>query len=544
MSDTQELLSNLTHNPFAEPGDAFFQGAERQQRLDKLRQLSQWPHPVVAVTGPRGSGKTVLFRQMSGGLQPSAKAARINGGLVNQSRELLSAMAHGFGVSVPSEAERGTLRKTLGEFLKEQKKGKRSCVVMVDDAHLLEPASVDELMALAAKSDLRVALFAEERLLKVLEKAADKEKVVWQEARLAGFSADEVRAYLEWRLAQANYLDKLPFSEHQVSKIAEHSEGMPGSVDNIANNLLKQLQEGVAVRGRFDFPVSHGILVVMLVAALGVLYLLVGAPAGQDEPIVVASTDDPPVIEEPSEETPGAVVPTPDIQPRVAVRPADDAQPGDVSDSNPVLKISTQPSIPPAEPGGSAAPTETAPEVPAQETPLVASAADVADSGPAGDNREPDTADVAAWKQPNGTANAESVAANAPEPVVAEDTPPATASQTSQQSEVVGRGTPISERDGDWLLRQSPGNYTLQLVTVSAPERVQAYLDKQGTDEPFAHYELYRDGRSLYAIVYGVFDSRTDAEQAAERLPQSVGADIKPWIRPLAQIHDAIATTR
>ena len=83
----------------------------------------------------------------------------------------------------------------------------------------------------------------------------------------------------------------------------------------------------------------------------------------------------------------------------------------------------------------------------------------------------------------------------------------------------------------------------MQLVTVSSAERAQAYMAQQSQPGEFASYELERDGRRLHVVVYGLFNTRSEADAAARTLPASVG-NVSPWIRTLEQVHGAIYTVR
>jgi septal ring-binding cell division protein DamX len=84
--------------------------------------------------------------------------------------------------------------------------------------------------------------------------------------------------------------------------------------------------------------------------------------------------------------------------------------------------------------------------------------------------------------------------------------------------------------------------YSIQLVTVSSGQRALAYIDNQRNPSDFGSYRLQRAGRILYVVVYGLFDTRAQAEAAATSLPVEVG-NVQPWVRPMDQIHGAIRTT-
>jgi DamX protein len=121
---------------------------------------------------------------------------------------------------------------------------------------------------------------------------------------------------------------------------------------------------------------------------------------------------------------------------------------------------------------------------------------------------------------------------------------PAAGDQTDSVAEPVSVPAASAEpagrvpRDSRWLLAQDPNSFTLQLVTVSALERAEAFVLKQTTPQDFAIYQLDREGRTLHVVVYGLFPTREAAMAAVDRLPPGVG-DIRPWVRPLSQVQSA-----
>jgi DamX protein len=130
-------------------------------------------------------------------------------------------------------------------------------------------------------------------------------------------------------------------------------------------------------------------------------------------------------------------------------------------------------------------------------------------------------------------------ASGAPEPVkpvavIAEPKKPAAAP-------VVAAPETGEYRGSKWLLAQPADKFTLQLVTVSSAERARVFVAAQPDPDDFAVYQLRRDGRVLHVVVYGLFNTRSEADAAARRLPASVG-QVKPWIRSIEQVHGAIAT--
>jgi DamX protein len=461
-------------NPFVGPAPSFFELGDRRMHLEKLRHLSQWVRRVLLVTGPCGVGKSALYRQLSASLEPRAKAARINGSLVSGSREVLTAMVHGFGLAAPSDADTQLLQEIVSEHAHDQEQAGRICVTLVDDADMLEPRALEQLLALASRSPLRVVMFGEVRLVRAVERIAGLLDVDWHEIRLMGFNPEEVRAYLQWRFSRVGYRSPLPFTDAQVKELARLSDGLPGRIDQMATVLMGKLRSGAAERPGRGFPRQHAALLAVLVVAVSLVYLLQPArdPAAPSVGAPVAVTRiEVPATRSGAEPAPAATVPEVTASPEIvkAAPPEPVAPPGRVESA-------PGPAAPPAPPARDPEPTPK----------------------PA-----PSAAATPAPRPPN----------------------PA----------------PAGSRDARWVMAQPATAFTIQLVTLSAPERAAQYVAAQPDPAQFATYRLQRDGRILHVVVYGSFGTRDQAEAAARLLPATVG-EVQPWIRPFAQVQDAART--
>jgi septal ring-binding cell division protein DamX len=249
---------------------------------------------------------------------------------------------------------------------------------------------------------------------------------------------------------------------------------------------------------RSRFPALHRALVALVLVLVTLAYLLwqQGAEFGEPE-VVVAQTE---VVES---------LVLPDVQ--------------DVPDIEPILEDTETFELIAAD--------STALEVPSA---LSTEAQPVLQAPPRAIERTPEPAVVVTPRPP---APVEEVA---PVPEIVQEPDPVT------EVEVAVAATPQPDttsrsRDGGWLIRQPEDSFTIQLVTLSSAERADAYLAQQIEAEQFASYRLQRDGRVLHVVVYGIFGSRLEAQAAAERLPGTVG-DVRPWVRPMAQVHGAIRT--
>ena len=80
--------------------------------------------------------------------------------------------------------------------------------------------------------------------------------------------------------------------------------------------------------------------------------------------------------------------------------------------------------------------------------------------------------------------------------------------------------------------------YTVQLMTMSSRERMEAYMAEHDVgDLPVAPLE--RDGEVYYALLLGIYDTFVEAEQAMTQLPPGL-SDKTPWVRSLGSVQTAM----
>lgn len=505
MSESQWNYLGLSHNPFSDPQKEFFPGADREMMLGKVRKLSQWSRPVLAVTGPHGVGKTCLFRALSSSLEAGVVAARVNGSLVSRAGDVLSALVQGYGVAAPAGADAPLLIELIIGHLKDQIQKDRTSLVLVDDAHLLEQRAVDDLINLAA-AGAKLAFFSEPQFVESLQRAvernaetSDNDELLWQEMLLSPFSREQTGDYLAWRFEEAGYNGRMPFSEYQGDGIHRTSEGYPGRLDFAANEQLMLMTVGGARTA--GIPRKHLWLAGALAGVLG-LTLWLWSP-GQDLEIDSKSV----AVELPKPETSGdsvAVVgqPKPALSRTVQPLPAESVVPKEFEPvANPSRTVRVDP--PAVTPTPVAKPTPP-PSTPVAVAPRIAVAPRVADNPRAADNPRPAT-----------TASG------------------STTSTPARSAE--------GYRNAAWLLAQSDASYTIQLIGLSTEERANAYLAKQDRLEQFALFRAQSGDRLVHVVAFGVYTSKAEADAAAAQLPASVGK-VTPWVRPIRSVKGSIRT--
>ncbi len=519
MSESQWNYLGLTHNPFSDPQQEFFPGADREQMLGNIRKLSEWSRPIHTITGPHGVGKTCVFRALSSSLESGVIAARVNGSLVSRAGDVLSALVQGYGVATPQGADAPLLIELIIAHLNEQKQKGRTSLVLVDDAHLLEQRAVDDLINLA-DAGAKLAFFSEPQFIESLQRAIERnaetsesEELRWQETLLSPFSREESSDYLTWRFSEAAYEGRTPFSEHQIDIIHRTSEGYPGRLDFAANEQLTLMTTGSGASA--GIPSKHLWLAGGLACALG-LVLWLWSPGENLEvdnktvelPMPKATDSAEPEVVE-AAPSPELVAAVPEIEKVEAI--ADNASKEIELPLSRTVEPVTNP--PPVEPEPVANPSRT---VRPEPVPAIAKTEPIP-------VREP---------TPQYEAEPQAQPRPQPRPRPVESTRPADN----------GGFQNASYHNEQWLLAQSDTAYTIQLIGLSEAERASSYLGEQDNPEEFALFRTRSGDRIVHVVTYGIYSNQAAAEAAVLRLPASVGK-INPWVRPIRSVKSAIGKT-
>ena len=106
-----------------------------------------------------------------------------------------------------------------------------------------------------------------------------------------------------------------------------------------------------------------------------------------------------------------------------------------------------------------------------------------------------------------------------------------TPAATSQSSDIKGR---------DWISRQNPRHFTLQLASSLDEAAIIRLIHKQRIEQQAAYYSTGQNGRTWYSLIYGSFTSRSSAHRAMRRLPRSLRRN-SPRIRSFREIHTQLS---
>ncbi|WP_455230053.1 AAA family ATPase [Geopseudomonas aromaticivorans] len=529
----------FSHDPFTPrvPGFKFFP-AQRKPVLAQLHQLARYSALMLVVTGPLGSGKTLLRQALvASSNKQSVVSVVVSARQAGSSPALLRHFSQGLGGS--SQDVDGL----LGQVARLNQVG-QEVYLLVDDAEQLQDEALATLRALAAgDSDGRahVFLFAETELLARLEAAGLADSCQVQE--LQPYSLEETRAYLAQRLEGAGQGVEL-LDDAQLEEIHVESGGWPGAINRVARDALieamlaERQPEALGGRG-MSLPKKH--LLALGVVAAGVALALV--MKGQD-PAGTPVVADSPAPSEQVATAPGETAPANASGPSIQF--AGDSKPlplplvgqGQPVPREPLARAAGQAGVEELDASHAAMPTSVPPVTATTATPPAA----VAEPSAAAAQAAPAAAPLAAAQPVQAVAPA----STAPKPAavvapVVEAAPKAAAVavKPAAAAPVASAPAPAAGGTGNsgWYLSQPVGQYTLQLLGTASEGAAQAMVRDGGGE--YRYFRKLHQGRPLYVVTYGRFSSPEAARSAVSALPSRLQAG-KPWPRTFASIQQEI----
>ncbi len=520
----------LSHDPFATrvPGFKFFP-AQRKPVLGQLHHLARYSQLLLVVTGPHGSGKTLLRQALVASTnKQSVQSVVVSARGASDAAGVLRQVAQALNVA---QAE---MRAILSQVVQLALTG-QEVYILVDDAEQLGESALEALLGLAAgtpEGRPHVFLFGEASIIDRLDQLCAEtgtEEERFHVIELAPYTEEETREYLAQRLDGAGQGIKL-FSAEQIADIHEQSGGWPGAINQVARDSM--IEAMIASRSAvkrpnmgFKMPKKHVLaLGGVVVAALLAAWLIPGRngsapttapansqaqlPLGQGQAPAQQSNNGGPAIEFAGNSQPMPLPLVGNSQPvmRGPLAEAAGSGEGDAEDGGVASNQSLQPptvttTAPPV--GAVAGPAPTpAPRPVATTKPAVAPVAPVAKPAPT------------------------QVATAKPAPKPAEK--PAAAPAAG------GAGS-------GWYAGQAATHYVVQILGTSSEATAQAYVKEQGAE--YRYFKKTLQGKPLYVVTYGSFADRNAALAAIKVLPAKVQAG-KPWPRTVGSIQQELATAR
>ena len=513
----------LSHDPFAPrvPGFKFFP-AQRKPVLGQLHHLARYSQLLLVVTGPQGSGKTLLRQALVASTnKQSVQSVVVSARGAGDAAGVLRQVAQALNVAQPE------INAILAQVVQLALTG-QEVYLLVDDAEQLDESALEALLALAAgapEGRPHVFLFGESSLIAQLDELSLEEER-FHVIELQPYTEEETREYLDQRLEGAGRGIEL-FTANQISDIHESSDGWPGNINQVARDAM--IEAMIASRSAvkrpsmgFNMPKKHVLAIsAVVVVAVAAAWLMpgrskaptTGAPANEQAQLPL-----------------GEGAPQTNSSGNPSVEFAGNSQPMPlplVGNSQPVMRGPLAEAAGGITEGDDGVPVEGSSATP----PTVTTTAP-----PAGIQPGP-APTPAAKPAPTQIATAKPAPAPVAKPAPAPAKPAATAAAKPAEKPV----TVAKAAGGTWYAGQAPGNYVVQILGTSSEASAQNFVKEQGGE--YRYFKKVLNGKPLYVITYGNFANRDAALTAIKALPAKVQAG-KPWPRTVASVQQELATTR
>lgn len=491
-AESIEEYYQLSHDPFAArtPGFKFFT-PQRKTVLAQLHHLARFGDRILLVTGPEGSGKTLLRQVLVASSNKDTSQC-----VVTTAREFSSDTALTSFLCQAVNAAGRDSRALLLRAEQLQEAGV-NLYLIVDDAELLEQEALQELVDLSrlggAESPLRIFLFADDSIQPALDRVdAEEEGSEWLHLiPLQPYTLDETRDYIAQRLDAAGQGIEL-LDEGQIQWIHRHSGGWPGRINEAARQSMRdamQEQDLPAAARRNGLPLKSLVAVVLVAIGIGFAWFM-----GDREEESVTT-----VLELP--------------EPVVPAEVSSDPQLAELTELNAL------PGVAPSESGRDPEPaveTNDAAYAKANQRPLT--------EGGTGAESEIQTASPGPSAAAEPTVAQESVAAEA----VAQTPAPAPAAASSSTT-----------HGADWYRAREPGRYVLQVLGSQTSDAARAFIGDHPGVADLGFFETTHQGKPWFVVTQGNYTDRQQAQQAVSRLPESMRQG-NPWPRSMADIQQAL----
>lgn len=240
---------HLKRNPFEVSPDPYFMYATpcHHEAFASLYYGIRSHKGFMVMTGEVGTGKTLVLRCLTEQLDKlRVQYAYIFNPLLSPDEFLRYTMAD-LNLQVPTTGKNDILLQ-LYAYLAQRQKVDQTTVLIIDEAHLLSPAVLEEVRLLGNLENqrsklLQVALVGQPELDSRLDSPnlrQLKQRIALR-CQLQPLSLEQTGEYINWRLSRAGAVpgpEAPVFPSEAVFEVFEHSLGYPRLVNTICENAL------------------------------------------------------------------------------------------------------------------------------------------------------------------------------------------------------------------------------------------------------------------------------------------------------------------
>lgn len=242
-----ESYYGFTERPFQlSPDPKFFFATDHHQRaLSYLQYGLDQGEGFIVITGPIGTGKTTLARNLLSSIDDENIVAAQLVTTKLAPDELLELIASEFKLSIPHNASKAEVLRSIEQFLIQLNQQGKRALLLVDEAQNLPSESVEELRMLSNfqlgnKPLIQSFLLGQEELKDIIQ-APNMEQFrqrIIASAHLKSLTPEEIKRYINHRLHQAGCENDKLFTEDSFELIHKKTLGVPRKINIFVDRLL------------------------------------------------------------------------------------------------------------------------------------------------------------------------------------------------------------------------------------------------------------------------------------------------------------------
>ncbi|WP_430460402.1 AAA family ATPase [Thalassolituus sp. LLYu03] len=508
----------------------------QHKTIELLSHLASYSELLVTVSGPDGSGKSVLAQALASLREDPEDALLLTGDLMLGMPGILGAIADRWDLPrLPDDLV--AARERVRNAAIEKSDAGYSLTVIIDQAEQLDAGTLNEIahFALLVPQIISFSLFG----LTGFEDAirANPANAPLHRVELEPLTLDDAAILLQEALSPGQ---PLPLSHDELLSIWESSGGWPGALLHEAEDYLlgSVAPAPVAhVQAKSRFPVTHILAITAVAAALAMSFLYSDYSAQNIESTDASSGSILATAPATSGLAGAADVPGADIAPATEEEPLPESESalsafdGETAEINPPV-VATQPDYN----YGGAKPVEPASSV---QPELESNVADTRTEA-----SEPEVKKVSPVAQP---AKAVDAVAKVNKPVVTQSE--ATQSKATQSKATKPADTKVASPKAvattrtaaEQQLLAAKEGFVVQLFGTYKADNASSFR-KEWQDQvagSLYQYQASHEGKPWHVVVCGIFATRAEAQAAVNAMPQTLRKQ-SPWIRDVRAVQEAL----
>jgi len=489
---------------------------ELTHRVELILHLLEYSNHLVIVKGENESGKSTLCEELAGQEESNLIIRQLTVNTHTNTNDIFKAIIDGNIDDELQETE--CSQDDLNQWLVHCQNKQQIPALLIDNVDLFTDELINNLFGILTNSKenavLHVCLFCEPSFIERLEEPGinQDDSRSLHIIEMPGLSEKQTEQYIHSKYPTDNTSELNLFDDKTIKQIHRISHGMPGRINALCEQYLDDPAKKPEVTDKKPFININALLlknkliliivVILVFLSVGITTLLHQTEKGVEKQTI--KLDLPDKYKDETEHV--------DI---VQIKPPQDSEPEPVTIeelSPPVISEIVNDLNNNAEVIVYNADGRVVAKESELQTPIVV------------ESIEEEVTPLI-----DTVTNTENVVETIPEP--------------EPEPEPVKAVKPPAEpakKDINWLIKQEPKKYVLQLIGAYEKVTIDLYLKSfKNGDDKIIPFSASNKGREWYVLVYGLYETRDQAVAAIEELPTKAKL-MAPWPRSVQSIKDLL----